>query len=158
MDRAGIAGGTGLMDTQEPRLAFALDYPSLDDARRGASLVAPHAGVLKIGFELFIQEGPRAVALGKELGCGVFLDLKLCDIPETVERAVARAADLGVRYLTLHASGGPRMLEAAQQRAERSGTGLTLLAVTVLTSLDAADLRALGIELSPREHVLRLAR
>src|SRR5262245_36358075 len=116
------------------RLAFALDYPTLDDARRGAERVREHTGVLKVGLELFVREGPPAVALGRELGCDIFLDLKLHDIPETVERAVASAGELGARYLTLHAAGGPKMLERAAKRAETSG--LVLLAVTVLTSLD----------------------
>jgi orotidine-5'-phosphate decarboxylase len=141
-----------------PRLAFALDYPSLEEARRGAASVVPSASVLKIGFELFVGSGPASIALGRELGADVFLDLKLNDIPETVERAVARAADLGVRYLTVHATGGPRMLEAAQRRVERSGSVLELLAVTVLTSLDAADLAAIGVSAPPAEHALRLAR
>jgi orotidine-5'-phosphate decarboxylase len=75
-----------------------------------------------------------------------------------VERAVASAAGLGVRYLTLHASGGPRMLEAAARRAERENTGLTLLAVTVLTSLDAGDLSKTGVSDGPAAQALRLAR
>lgn len=140
------------------RLAFALDYPTLDDARRGAGVVRDSVGVLKVGLELFVREGPAAVKLGPALGCEVFLDLKLHDIPATVERAVAQAASLGVRYLTLHAAGGPRMLEQAATRAEREGTGLVLLAVTVLTSLDAADLRATGVDAAPPDHALRLAR
>lgn len=139
------------------RLAFPLDYPTLDQARRGAEQVSASAGVLKVGLELFVSEGPKSVGLGRELGCDVFLDLKLHDIPETVERAVASAAGLGVRYLTLHASGGPRMLEAAARRAERENTGLTLLAVTVLTSLDASDLAKTGVSDSPAKHALRLA-
>jgi orotidine-5'-phosphate decarboxylase len=83
--------------------------------------------------------------------------LKLHDIPETVERAVAAAASLGVRFLTLHASGGPRMLEAAASRAARENTGLILLAVTVLTSLDAADLARTGVAADAGEQALRLA-
>lgn len=141
-----------------PVLAFALDYPSLAEARRGAEQVAPAVSLLKVGLELFVQEGPASVAIGRELGCDVFLDLKLSDIPETVDRAVARACDLGARYLTVHATGGPHMLEAAQKRAERSGTALSILAVTVLTSLDADDLRATGVEGNPADQVLRLAR
>lgn len=138
------------------RLAFALDYPSLDAARKGAAQVAESAGVLKVGLELFVREGPAAVKLGHELGCDVFLDLKLHDIPETVGRAVASAASLGVRYLTLHAAGGPRMLEVAAATAK--GHDLTLLAVTVLTSLDAADLQAVGVTSPPEAQALRLAR
>lgn len=140
------------------RLAFPLDYPTLEQARRGAALVCESAGVLKVGLELFVREGPASVALGREHGCDVFLDLKLHDIPETVERAVAAAGALGVRLLTLHASGGPRMLEAAARRAARERTGLVLLAVTVLTSLDAGDLAATGVSAGITEQTLRLAR
>lgn len=140
------------------RLAFPLDYPSLDEARRGAERVVASAGVLKIGLELFVKEGPAAVRLGEELGAAVFLDLKLHDIPETVERAVASAVGLGVRYLTVHAGGGPRMLEGAAKRVEREGSSLRLLAVTVLTSLDDADLRAVGCNDGTSAQALRLAK
>lgn len=139
------------------KVAFALDYATLLEATEGASRVAPAVGVLKVGLELFVREGPRAVELGRTFGRDVFLDLKLCDIPETVERAVLSAAALGARYLTVHASGGRAMLERAAAAAARAPTPLTLLAVTVLTSLDQADLAALGVTGSPREHVLRLA-
>jgi orotidine-5'-phosphate decarboxylase len=143
---------------KDPRrsLAFALDYPTLADARAGAERVRESAGVLKVGLELFVREGPPAAALGRELGCDVFLDLKLHDIPETVERAVGSAVELGVRYLTLHAAGGRKMLERAARRAE--GSGMVLLAVTVLTSLDANDLSEIGVAAPPPEHALRLAR
>ena len=150
-----------MSDTRHPardRLAFALDFPTLAEAERGAARVADVVGVLKVGLELFVSEGPRAIELGRQLGCDVFLDLKLHDIPETVERAVAVAAARGVRYLTLHASGGPKMLAAAARRADRENSGLTLLAITVLTSLDAADLRAVGVSSAPAEQALRLAR
>ncbi len=139
------------------RIAFALDYPTLAEASEGAARVAPEVGVLKVGLELFVREGPRAVELGHALGRPVFLDLKLCDIPETVERAVHNAAALGARYLTIHASGGRAMLERAASAAARAASPLTLLAVTVLTSLDESDLASLGVAGSPREHVLRLA-
>lgn len=140
------------------KLAYALDFPSLAQAEAGAARVAHAAGVLKVGLELFVSEGPRAVAVGQKLGCDVFLDLKLHDIPETVERAVAAAAGHGVRYLTVHAAGGPQMLAAAARRAERENTGLVLLAITVLTSLDASDLAALGVAADPGAHALRMAR
>ncbi|MGC4091449.1 MAG: orotidine-5'-phosphate decarboxylase [Polyangiaceae bacterium] len=143
--------------TARARLAFALDYPELDQARRGAELVRESVGVLKVGLELFVRSGPAAVGLGRELGCDVFLDLKLHDIPETVERAVASACEHGAKLLTLHAAGGPRMLEAAAERAARENTGLVLLAVTVLTSLDASDLAAVGVPRSPSEQALALA-
>jgi orotidine-5'-phosphate decarboxylase len=86
------------------------------------------------------------------------LDLKLCDIPETVERAVASAAGLGAAILTVHATGGPAMLKRAVQRAEREGTGLCIAAVTVMTSLDGADLEAIGVGPDLPGQVMRLAR
>jgi orotidine-5'-phosphate decarboxylase len=140
------------------RLVFPLDYPTLEDARPSAALLAPAVGVLKVGLELFVREGPPAVRLGGELGLDVFLDLKLHDIPETVERAVASAAALGARYLTVHASGGAAMLERAASAASKSGAPLTILAVTALTSLDAGDLKAQGVDADVASHVLRLAR
>ena len=143
--------------TARSKLAYALDFPSFAQAEEGAARVASAVGVLKVGLELFTSEGPRAVLLGQKLGCDVFLDLKLHDIPETVERAVAAAAGHGVRYLTLHAAGGPKMLAAAARRAERENTGLILLAITVLTSLDASDLAAVGVSADPGAHALRLA-
>jgi orotidine-5'-phosphate decarboxylase len=88
----------------------------------------------------------------------VFLDLKMHDIPETVDRAVARACALGVKVLTVHASGGPLMLERAASRAAQENTGLWIAAVTVLTSLDAADLANIGVGTTPAEHVKRLGR
>src|SRR5216110_3226870 len=109
------------------QLAFALDYPSLAEAQVGAERVRDVVGVLKVGLELFIAEGPAAARLGAKLGTRLFLDLKLHDIPETVERAVATAGQLGAGILTLHAAGGARMLEAAAARAERESTGLKLL-------------------------------
>jgi len=140
------------------QLAFALDYPTLAEAEAGAERVRDVVGVLKVGLELFIAEGPAAARLGAKLGTRLFLDLKLHDIPETVERAVATAGQLGASLLTLHAAGGRRMLEAAATRAQREGAGLKLLAVTVLTSLDAADLAATGVSATPVEHVLRLGK
>lgn len=139
-------------------MAFPLDYASLAEARLGAERVCAAVGVLKIGLELFVREGPPALKLAAELGCAAFLDLKLHDIPETVSRAVASACQLGADYLTVHASAGPRVLEAAVRSAERERTGLRLLAVTVLTSSDRADLEAAGVADAPAAQVLRLAR
>jgi orotidine-5'-phosphate decarboxylase len=140
------------------RLAFALDFPDRESAANMVEKVALHVGVLKVGLELFMRDGPPTVQLGKGLGCDIFLDLKLHDIPETVERAVANACQLGIRYLTVHASGGPRMLSQAVERVAKEGAALTLLAVTVLTSLDSSDLQAMGIRNAPAEQVLTLAR
>jgi orotidine-5'-phosphate decarboxylase len=145
-------------DEARARLVFPLDYPTLSEAERGASLVAPAVGVLKVGLELFVREGPRAVALGRQLELDVFLDLKLHDIPETVERAVRSAAELGARYLTVHAAGGEAMLKRAVAAAALASHPLTILAVTVLTSLDEDDLRAQNVQASPADQALALAR
>jgi orotidine-5'-phosphate decarboxylase len=123
-----------------------------------ALAVRDAVGMLKIGLELFVEAGPRAAAIGDEVGRPVFLDLKLHDIPETVERAVARASALGVRMLTVHASGGPEMLRRAVERAHKEGRGLELVAVTVLTSLDVDDLHAIGVAEDLVSHAERLAR
>jgi len=135
-------------------LAFALDYPSLDQAREPLRQLAPYVGIAKVGLELFTREGPEAVRAVRSSGIDVFLDLKLHDIPETVERAVASAVDLGVRFLTVHCTGGRTMLKRAVARA---GTDLTILGVTVLTSLDTSDLLSTGVAATPHEQVLRMA-
>jgi orotidine-5'-phosphate decarboxylase len=143
----------------DSRVVFALDLPSIDRARAMALAVRDAVGMLKVGLELFVEAGPQAVAIGQEAGRPVFLDLKLHDIPETVERAVARASALGASMLTVHASGGRAMLRRAVERAANEGTGLQIVAVTVLTSLDASDLAAAGV--APADvgaHVERLAR
>jgi orotidine-5'-phosphate decarboxylase len=139
-------------------LVFALDSPDLDEARRAAHSVGDAVDMLKVGLELFVEAGPLAVGLGAEIQKPVFLDLKLHDIPETVERAVARASTLGVKVLTVHASGGAAMLERAVARAERDGSGLRIAAVTVLTSLDDRDLSAAGITVGTGAQVKRLAK
>ncbi len=145
-------------ETARAPIAFALDLPSFDEARAMALRVRGGVGMLKVGLELFVEAGPRAAKLGEETGLPVFLDLKLHDIPETVERSVARACGLGVRVLTVHAGGGPAMLRRAVERAAKEATGLRVAAVTVLTSLDAGDLAKLGIAGDVATHARRLAR
>lgn len=109
----------------------------------------------KVGLELFTREGPRVVELGKRHSLPVFLDLKLHDISETVERAVRSVAHLGARYLTVHASGGPKMLERAVAAA---GSSLSICAVTVLTSLTNDDLAAIGMDGLTGPRALSLAK
>lgn len=138
-------------------LAFALDFPTLADARVAAERTQGLVGVLKVGLQLFVREGEPAVKLGLEMGCDVFLDLKLHDIPNTVDGAVGSVAQLGARYVTIHAGGGPAMIEAAAKRANAEGTGLKVLAVTVLTSMDESDLHATGVASTSSEQVARLA-
>jgi len=139
-------------------IAFALDYPSVEQARSTARLVAPALGMIKVGLELFVGAGPSVLALGKDVDLPVFLDLKLHDIPETVERAVAQASSLGARIVTVHASGGRTMLRRAVARAASEGGALSICAVTVLTSLDDADLADLGLTGPAAAAALRLAR
>src|SRR5260370_25775075 len=123
------------------RIAFALDYPSLGEARAGAARVRGHVGIMKVGLELFAKEGPAAFTLAGECGAELFADLKLHDIPETVERAVASGATSGARFVTLHATGSPAMLARAVERALREANGhLRRLAVIVLRPLAVTDL------------------
>jgi orotidine-5'-phosphate decarboxylase len=141
------------------RICFPLDVGTAEEAHALAARIAPSIGVLKIGLELFVAEGPAILALGRAHDRPIFLDLKLHDIPETVERAVAAAARHGVRYLTVHAAGGTEMLRRAAIRAAEASSGaMTILAVTVLTSLSDADLHAAGVDGSSRGQAERLAK
>jgi orotidine-5'-phosphate decarboxylase len=136
------------------RLIVALDFP---DTRAALALVDRLHGVtrwLKVGLELYIAEGNSLVAELKRRGYSIFLDLKLHDIPNTVASAVRAATRLGVDMLTVHAAGGPEMIAAAVASAE---SRLTLLAVTVLTSMDTAQLEAIGVTETPATQVERLA-
>ena len=134
------------------RLIVALDVETLVAAEALAERVAGVAGYLKIGLELFTAAGPAAVrALARR--APIMLDLKLHDIPETVARATARAADLGVALLTLHTSGGRKMMEAAA----RARGATRLLGVTVLTSMVDRDLAETGGEPSVESVVARRA-
>jgi orotidine-5'-phosphate decarboxylase len=141
--------------TGAERICAALDFPALAEAERFARQVAPHVGMLKVGLELFAAEGPAVVRALAALGRPVFLDLKLHDIPNTVEGAARSAAASGARLLTVHAAGGAAMVAAAVRGA---GPGVRVLAVTVLTSLDAAALEEVGLSGPPLEAVVRLAR
>ena len=132
-------------------VAFALDFASVEEARAAAAEVAPAVGMIKVGLELFVNAGPSVVAIGRDVGLPVFLDLKLHDIPETVERAVAQASHLGARLITVHASGGRAMLRRSVERAAKEGGSLAICAVTILTSLDDADLDDIGIAVARRQ-------
>lgn len=121
------------------RLWVALDTPSLATAESWIRALWPHRHY-KVGLELFTRAGPAEVARWVREGCAIFLDLKLHDIPRTVAGAVSAARELGVELVTVHASGGPAMLEAA---AQAKGP-MAVVAVTVLTSLDGQDLARIG--------------
>ena len=139
------------------RIVVALDFPSADKALALAEQLDPKACRVKVGKELFTRSGPETVRKLVDQGFDVFLDLKYHDIPNTVAHACAAAADLGVWMVNVHASGGRKMMEAA--RAALTGDDAPLLiAVTVLTSMDQSDLVELGVDVSPAEQVLRLAK
>jgi len=130
------------------RIAWAADVP-LEEALRLWPLLSPAVGVVKVGLSVFVEHGPAAVRLFRAQGAAVFLDLKLHDIPNTVENAAAAAGALGAGFLTVHAAGGEEMLRAAvrgaARGAERAGVAPPrILAVTALTSLGDAEVETLG--------------
>lgn len=139
------------------RLIVALDVSSAEEARRIVTAVGGSATTFKIGQQLFTAEGPQVVKELASTGRKVFLDLKFHDIPNTVGHAVAEAAKLGAYMVTVHASGGTRMLKAACQGASEGTTRPIVLAVTVLTSLTDSDLQEQGITAGVESQVLRLA-
>lgn len=140
----------------------AIDTGDLDAAETLAKSIAPHVGGLKLGLQFFVAHGRAGVQRLADHGLPIFLDLKFHDIPNTVAKAIESTAGLPVRMLTIHASGGPEMLkranDAAKNVAARTGQPAPLvIAVTVLTSLDATDLAAVGQPADAAAQVLRLA-
>jgi orotidine-5'-phosphate decarboxylase len=143
------------------RILVALDMPEAERARTLARTLAGRVGGFKIGLELFTAQGPDLVREVREFGLPVFLDLKLHDIPNTVAGAAAAAARLGASFLTVHALGGVEMIrravEAAAEAADAAGhPAPAVLAVTVLTSHDDAELERLGLAGPCGDAVLRL--
>lgn len=141
-------------------LIVALDVQTREEAVAKVKAIGDPVGFYKIGLELFTAEGPDVVRAVKDLGKKVFLDLKFHDIPRTVERAVRSGGRLGVDLMTIHAVGGKAMIRAAADAAAAFGAqGPKILAVTVLTSLDQADLADVGIAgRTPAEQVVAMAR
>jgi orotidine-5'-phosphate decarboxylase len=144
-------------------ILIALDVDTADEATRIADTLRGTVGGYKVGMQLFTSAGPDVVRPFVERGDRLFLDLKFHDIPNTVAGAVSAAASLGVWMVNVHASGGTAMLQAARRGADegaaRRGIAPPLvIAVTVLTSIDEATLASLGIQESPLDHVVRLAR
>lgn len=139
-------------------IVVALDYEKQADALNLVSQLDPSLCRLKVGKEMFTRFGPQFVTALQQQHFDVFLDLKFHDIPNTVAKAVQAAADLGVWMVNVHASGGSRMMVAAKDALTCFGASRPkLIAVTVLTSMEQADLLELGITLTPAEQVLRLA-
>jgi orotidine-5'-phosphate decarboxylase len=136
------------------RIFVALDTPDLDRAKAMAARVRHHVGGLKLGLEFFVANGASGIRELSHSGLPIFLDLKLHDIPNTVAKAIQALGDIAPAILTVHASGGQAMLEDAKAAAP---AGTKVVAVTMLTSLDAQDLAATGVQGSAHDHVLRLA-
>ncbi len=141
----------------ESRIVVALDFPSANQALALAEQLDPQACRVKVGKELFTRSGPEVVRKLVDQGFDVFLDLKYHDIPNTVARACAAAADLGVWMVNVHASGGRKMMEAAREALGSGDDTPLLIAVTVLTSMDQSDLMELNVADTPANQVLRLA-
>lgn len=136
------------------RLIIALDVATADEALALTGELSGEISFFKVGLQLYTAAGPAIVRAISATGANVFLDLKLHDIPNTVAKAVSAASELGVAMLTLHLSGGSKMLEAA---ANACPPDLLLLGVTVLTSSDEATLREIGVASTVEEQALRLA-
>ena len=143
--------------TPKDRLIIALDVSRASAAQKIVAEIGDSASTYKVGKQLFTAEGPQVVRDLVASGRKVFLDLKFHDIPNTVAGAVKSAAELGVSMLTVHASGGSKMLKVAAEAAAQSSSKPLILAVTVLTSFTDEDLLEIGLAVGVADQVLRLA-
>lgn len=145
------------MSCQSP-VVVALDFPTMTQSLEMAKRLDPSQCRVKVGKELFTTAGPVILDELHKLGFDIFLDLKFHDIPNTVANAVSVAAKAGVWMVNIHATGGRRMMEASANALQQLPDQNTLLiAVTVLTSMDQSDLVEIGIDVTPEQHVKRLA-
>lgn len=135
------------------RVLVALDVPGLDEATALADRLGDVVDGFKVGMELLMTAGPRAIEVIAALGKPVFADAKLHDIPNTVGRAAARIKGAGARWVTVHAAGGREMIAAAVTGMGGDG----VLGVSMLTSLSAGDLTDIAIPVSPSDYVIRMA-
>jgi orotidine-5'-phosphate decarboxylase len=142
----------------DSRIIVALDFPDAKGALALASRLDPALCRVKVGSELYTAAGPALVEKLQQSGFGVFLDLKFHDIPNTVAGSCLAAADLGVWMINVHALGGRATMEAARSALARKRAAPKLVAVTLLTSIGAADMGEMGLAGDPREAVSRLAR
>ncbi|MBX2886566.1 MAG: orotidine-5'-phosphate decarboxylase [Granulosicoccus sp.] len=145
------------------RIITALDFSDVTTASDFVSRIDPALTRLKVGNQLFTLGGPALIERFQAAGFDIFLDLKFHDIPNTVAAALRAVSQLGVWMVTVHASGGPAMLEAARNAVSRlqpgnQAQGTRVIAVTVLTSQDRSDLKATGLDLEPADQVRCLAR
>ncbi|CAM3556183.1 Orotidine 5'-phosphate decarboxylase [Vibrio aerogenes CECT 7868] len=142
----------------DPKVIVALDYDNQSEALRFVDMIEPTSCRLKVGKEMFTLFGPDFVRQLHQRDFSVFLDLKFHDIPNTCSKAVKAAADLGVWMVNVHASGGQEMMSAAREAIAPYGDDRPLLiGVTVLTSMSQSDMKSIGLDILPQEHVLRLA-
>src|SRR3984957_102638 len=141
------------MSDPKSRLAVALDFPDAYEAMKLVDSLGQTCQWFKVGMELYYAAGNTIVRELRDRGFDVFLDLKLHDIPNTVAGAVRSATQAGAGLLTLHASGGSAMMAAAAEAAHAPGSP-RLLAVTVLTSMDANELTSVGVTATPAQQVL----
>ena len=139
-------------------LIVALDVSSAREAAEAVVRIGDAASFYKVGLELFLADGPETLRMLRAEGKRVFLDLKLHDIPRTVERAVGSCLRWEPDLLTIHAQGSVAMVEAAARAVREAGAATKILAVTVLTSLDRSDLDLLGVARPVEEQVLALGR
>ncbi|WNC70012.1 orotidine-5'-phosphate decarboxylase [Thalassotalea nanhaiensis] len=143
----------------DAKVVVALDFAKQNEALSFIDKIQPSDAKLKVGKEMFTHFGPQFVTNLVDRGFDVFLDLKFHDIPNTVAKAVSAAADLGVWMVNVHASGGSKMMSQAKLALDSYGKDAPLLiAVTVLTSMSSDDLLELGINATPEQHVMNLAR
>jgi len=149
MLNSGVSGG--------PKLVVALDFDNAADCMQLVNQLSPEFCRVKIGKELFTACGPKVVENIQSKGFDVFLDLKFHDIPNTVAKAVKSAANLGVWMVNIHASGGPKMMDAAVDALSTYQQKPLLIAVTVLTSMDAVQLNHIGVIATPARQVAMLA-
>ena len=138
-------------------IIVALDAKSQKEALSIADQLDPSLCRVKVGKEIFTHEGPSVVKALHDRGFEVFLDLKFHDIPNTTAQAVCAAADMGVWMLNVHASGGRKLMVTCVERLQAGNYNTQLIAVTVLTSMGREDLKDLGLDVEPFEHVKRLA-
>lgn len=137
------------------KIIVALDFDEAEQALRLVRQIKEYLTFFKVGSQLYTREGPDLIKQLLDLGVDVFLDLKFHDIPETVRKSVRVASSLGVRFLTVHTSGGSAMMEAALNGASESHS--TVLGVTVLTSMGPEALQEVGVRAPLTDHVLHLA-
>ncbi|WP_026957999.1 orotidine-5'-phosphate decarboxylase [Aliagarivorans taiwanensis] len=142
---------------QDPKVIVALDYAAIEPCLSFVDQLEPGSCRLKVGKEMFTLFGPELVKQLHAKGFDVFLDLKFHDIPNTVAKAVAAAAELGVWMVNVHASGGERMMKAAAEALKAYEKAPKLIAVTVLTSMEQQDLEGIGLNVTPEQQVRRLA-